>query len=65
MTETSGEAARLIDIQRTETSGEAARLLDLQRAAQRRLAAALTVPTAVFVLILAGVAEWFAIRTDT
>ena len=36
MTETSGEVARLINLQRTETSGEAARLLDLQRAAQRR-----------------------------
>lgn len=30
-----------------------------------RLAGALNVPTALFVLILAGVAEWFAIRTDT
>jgi hypothetical protein len=30
-----------------------------------RLGGALSVPTALFVLILAGVAEWFAIRTDT
>jgi hypothetical protein len=30
-----------------------------------RLAGALNVPTALFVLILAGVAEWFAIRNDT
>lgn len=30
-----------------------------------RLGGALGVPTALFVLILAGVAEWFAIRTDT
>ena len=30
-----------------------------------RLAGALSVPTALFVLILAGVAEWFAIRTDS
>jgi multidrug efflux pump subunit AcrB len=30
-----------------------------------RLAGALSVPTALFVLTLAGVAEWFAIRTDT
>jgi hypothetical protein len=30
-----------------------------------RLGDALGVPTALFVLILAGVAEWFAIRTDT
>ena len=30
-----------------------------------RLGAALNVPTALFVLILAGVAEWFAIRADT
>ena len=30
-----------------------------------RLAGALNVPTAIFVLILAGVAEWFAARLDT
>jgi hypothetical protein len=30
-----------------------------------RLAGALTVPTALFVIILAGVAEWFAARADT
>ncbi len=30
-----------------------------------RLAGALNVPTALFVLILAGVAEWFAARLDT
>ena len=30
-----------------------------------RLAGALTVPTALFVLILGGVAEWFAARADT
>jgi MFS family permease len=30
-----------------------------------RLAGALNVPTALFVLILAGVAEWFAARNDT
>jgi MFS family permease len=30
-----------------------------------RLGGALTVPTALFVLILAGVAEWFAIRADS
>lgn len=30
-----------------------------------RLGGALGVPTAIFVLILAGVAEWFAARTDT
>ena len=30
-----------------------------------RLAGALNVPTAFFVLILAGVAEWFAVRLDT
>ena len=30
-----------------------------------RLAGALNVPTALFVLILAGVGEWFAIRADT
>ena len=30
-----------------------------------RLAGVLTVPTALFVLILAGVAEWFASRADT
>jgi len=30
-----------------------------------RLAGALNVPTAIFVLILAGVGEWFAVRLDT
>ena len=30
-----------------------------------RLADTLSVPTALFVLVLAGVAEWFAIRTDS
>jgi MFS family permease len=30
-----------------------------------RLGGALNVPTALFVLILAGVAEWFAARADT
>jgi hypothetical protein len=30
-----------------------------------RLGGALGVPTAIFVLILAGVAEWFAARTDS
>jgi len=30
-----------------------------------RLAGALNVPTAIFVLILAGVTEWFAARLDT
>jgi hypothetical protein len=30
-----------------------------------RLAGALNVPTALFVLVLAGVAEWFAARNDT
>jgi hypothetical protein len=30
-----------------------------------RLGGALTVPTALFVFILGGVAEWFAARTDT
>jgi uncharacterized integral membrane protein len=30
-----------------------------------RLAGVLTVPTALFVLILAGVAEWFSARSDT
>jgi hypothetical protein len=30
-----------------------------------RLGGALSVPTALFVLILAGVAEWFAARLDT
>jgi hypothetical protein len=30
-----------------------------------RLGGALSVPTALFVLILAGVAEWFAARMDT
>ena len=30
-----------------------------------RLAGALTIPTALFVLMLAGVAEWFAARADS
>lgn len=30
-----------------------------------RLGGALTVPTAIFVLVLAGVVEWFFIRNDT
>ena len=30
-----------------------------------RLAGALNVPTAIFVIILAGVGEWFAVRLDT
>ena len=30
-----------------------------------RLGGALSVPTGLFVLILAGVAEWFAVRADT